>query len=113
MVNTDNIHSSGVSKVTGVVHVLEKAILDRQYLQGTLMPSQNELCRLYGVSARTMREAFKILEAKGLVTVSQGRRPYVNTNSLDQYVDSPCGTGGVLRQDTVRLRGQASCRQEA
>lgn len=88
MVNTDNIHSSGVSKVTGMVHVLEKAILDRQYLQGTLMPSQNELCRLYGVSARTMREAFKILEAKGLVTVSQGRRPYVNTNSLDQYVDS-------------------------
>ena len=52
MVNTDNIHSSGVSKVTGMVHVLEKAILDRQYLQGTLMPSQNELCRLYGVSAR-------------------------------------------------------------
>ena len=88
MVHSDNIHSSGVSKVTGVVHVLEKAILDRQYLQGTLMPSQNELCRLYGVSARTMREAFKILEAKGLVTVSQGRRPYVNTNSLDQYVDS-------------------------
>ena len=88
MVHSDNIHSSGISKVTGVVHVLEKAILDRQYLQGTLMPSQNELCRLYGVSARTMREAFKILEAKGLVTVSQGRRPYVNTNSLDQYVDS-------------------------
>lgn len=63
--------SARQSKVRIVVNKLENAILDRQYLQGTLMPSQNELCRLYGVSARTMREAFKILEAKGLVTVSR------------------------------------------
>ena len=58
------------------------------YEKGTLMPSQNDLCCKYDVSSRTVREAFKILEAKGLVTISQGRRAYVNTNSLDQYVDS-------------------------
>ena len=45
-------------------------------------------CSKYDVFSGTVREAFKILEAKGLVTISHGRRAYVNTNSLDQYVDS-------------------------
>lgn len=45
-------------------------------------------CSKYDVFSGTVREAFKILEAKGLVTISQRRRAHVNTNSLDQYVDS-------------------------
>ena len=85
---TDTIQEAGESKVSVIVRALEKDILKGVYEKGTLMPSQNDLCSKYDVSSRTVREAFKILEAKGLVTISQGRRAYVNTNSLDQYVDS-------------------------
>ena len=85
---TDIIQEAGESKVSIIVRALEKDILKGVYEKGTLMPSQNDLCSKYDVSSRTVREAFKILEAKGLVTISQGRRAYVNTNSLDQYVDS-------------------------
>lgn len=85
---TDTIQEAGESKVSIIVRALEKDILKGVYEKGTLMPSQNDLCSKYDVSSRTVREAFKILEAKGLVTISQGRRAYVNTNSLDQYVDS-------------------------
>lgn len=84
----DQLDSPVASKVTVIVRALEKDILRGVYEKGTLMPSQNDLCSKYDVSSRTVREAFKILEAKGLVTISQGRRAYVNTNSLDQYVDS-------------------------
>ena len=85
---SDTIQEAGESKVSIIVRALEKDILKGVYEKGTLMPSQNDLCSKYDVSSRTVREAFKILEAKGLVTISQGRRAYVNTNSLDQYVDS-------------------------
>lgn len=85
---SDTIQEAGESKVSVIVRALEKDILKGVYEKGTLMPSQNDLCSKYDVSSRTVREAFKILEAKGLVTISQGRRAYVNTNSLDQYVDS-------------------------
>lgn len=85
---TDTIQEAGESKVSIIVRALEKDILKGVYEKGTLMPSQNDLCSKYDVSSRTVREAFKILEAKELVTISQGRRAYVNTNSLDQYVDS-------------------------
>lgn len=85
---TDTIQEAGESKVSIIVRALEKDILKGVYEKGTLMPSQNDLCCKYDVSSRTVREAFKILDAKGLVTISQGRRAYVNTNSLDQYVDS-------------------------
>ena len=84
----DQLDSPVASKVSIMVRALEKDILKGVYEKGTLMPSQNDLCLRYDVSSRTVREAFKILEAKGLVTISQGRRAYVNTNSLDQYVDS-------------------------
>ena len=85
-----NRYSTGSrgAKVSLMVRALEKDILKGVYEKGTLMPSQNDLCSKYDVSSRTVREAFKILEAKGLVTISQRRRAHVNTNSLDQYVDS-------------------------
>ena len=95
---TDTIQEAGESKVSIIVRALEKDILKGVYEKGTLMPSQNDLCSKYDVSSRTVREAFKILEAKGLVTISQGRRAYVNTNSLDQYVDSI--SASMMSEDT-------------
>ena len=85
-----NRYSTGSrgAKVSLMVRALEKDILKGVYEKGTLMPSQNDLCSKYDVFSGTVREAFKILEAKGLVTISQRRRAHVNTNSLDQYVDS-------------------------
>ena len=71
-----NRYSTGSrgAKVSLMVRALEKDILKGVYEKGTLMPSQNDLCSKYDVFSGTVREAFKILEAKGLVTISQGRR---------------------------------------
>lgn len=75
-------------KAAYIASLIENAILNNEYRQGDYLPSQKELCDRYGVSSRSLREAFKTLAAKGLIEVSQGKKAYVKTNRLDQYIES-------------------------
>ena len=52
---------------------MRKRILEKQYMTGDPLPSQQELADEFNASSRSVREAFKHLEAKGLVDISQGR----------------------------------------
>lgn len=42
-------------------------ICDEKYLPNALLPRENDLCELYGVSRTVIRESLKILESKGMV----------------------------------------------
>ncbi len=42
-------------------------ICDEHYPSGTVLPRENDLCELYGVSRTVIRESLKILESKGMV----------------------------------------------
>ena len=55
--------------------------------QGTL-PSQGELTKMLGVSRTVLREAMKLLEAQGLVTISQGKRPQVRPAGPQAAIES-------------------------
>ena len=63
-------------------------ILNKVYKAGEPLPSQQELAVEFNASSRSIREAFKQLEAKGLLEVSQGKRAIVKSNNLDQFVAS-------------------------
>ena len=76
------------SKSNNIANALEKAILANEYKQGELLPSQKELAEQFNASSRSLREAFKALEAKGLIEVSQGKRAIVKSNNLDRFVES-------------------------
>ena len=76
------------SKSNNIANALEKAILSNEYKQGELLPSQKELAEQFNASSRSLREAFKALEAKGLIEVSQGKRAIVKSNNLDRFVES-------------------------
>ena len=78
----------GGSKSTMIANALERAILANEYKTGELLPSQKELAEKFDVSSRSLREAFKSLEAKGLIEVSQGKRAIVKSNNLEQFVES-------------------------
>lgn len=85
----------GRTKSARIANYLEELILSGQLSAGELLPSQQELADKFDASSRSIREAFKQLEAKGLLTVSQGRRACVKCNNLDQFVESL--TDSILR----------------
>jgi DNA-binding FadR family transcriptional regulator len=76
------------TKSSRIASTLERMILDNKLKSGTFLPSQQELATQFKTSSRPIREALKLLEAKGLVTISQGRRAQVKSNSISQYVES-------------------------
>jgi DNA-binding FadR family transcriptional regulator len=78
----------GRTKSARIANYLEELILSKQLTAGELLPSQQELAEKFDASSRSIREAFKQLEAKGLLSVSQGRRACVKCNNLDQFVES-------------------------
>jgi len=55
-----------------VAEQLRDAILDGRYAPGTKLPPERELAQEFGVNRTSVREAIKVLEGLGLVTVRQG-----------------------------------------
>jgi len=76
------------TKSTQIATKIEEMILNKTYKAGEPLPSQQELADQFNASSRSVREAFKHLEAKGLVKISQGKRAIVKSNNLDQFVES-------------------------
>jgi GntR family transcriptional regulator, transcriptional repressor for pyruvate dehydrogenase complex len=74
--------------VQGVVTLLENQILAGELPADRPMPPEGELSRQLGVSRTVIREAMRILGARGLVEVSQGRLPRVKPADPAHVVDS-------------------------
>src|SRR5439155_3252596 len=55
-----------------VAEQLRDAILDGRFRAGTKLPPERELAVEFGVNRTSVREAIKVLEGLGLVTVRQG-----------------------------------------
>ncbi len=55
-----------------VADVLRRRILSGQLADGSMLPKQEELIDEFGVSKPSMREALRILETEGLITVQRG-----------------------------------------
>jgi GntR family transcriptional regulator/GntR family frlABCD operon transcriptional regulator len=53
--------------------ILRKHISDNIYLEGSLLPSENELCRIHGVTRPTVRQALSKLVNEGYIQKHQGR----------------------------------------
>src|SRR5579872_502849 len=56
-----------------VISELIDRIVSGEYSPGSLLPPEPALCQLFDVSRSVVREALKVLEEKGLVTVRQGQ----------------------------------------
>lgn len=56
---------------------------------GDLLPAQRELARMFQVGLGTVREAFKILHAMGLVEILRGRGTYVAPDARERLDEAP------------------------
>jgi Transcriptional regulators len=107
----------GVAVVTDLVAM----IVTGEFGEGELLPPEQQLCELFGVSRTVLRESIKRLEEKGLVVVAQGRGTQVTRsgtwNMLDPVVLSALidhdDSLGILDELTVvRASLEASMARE-
>jgi GntR family transcriptional repressor for pyruvate dehydrogenase complex len=74
----------------GVVAQIQQRIISGQLKQGDRLPTETELAEQFGVSRSAIREAMKILAAKGLIEISPGRGTFV-TGDLSDAVAKTLG----------------------
>ena len=56
---------------------IEQTILDKKFLPGEKLPTEKELCEMFGVSRTALREALHMLSSRGLIYVKKGSGIYV------------------------------------
>ncbi len=61
------------SRTDLVVDKITNSIINGELSDGELLPPENELCEIFGISRSILREAIRALVFKGLVEVKQGR----------------------------------------
>ena len=57
---------------------IEESIRNKILLPGDELPSESELCNVFGVSRTALREAMHMLGTKGLVTTKRGKKTVIN-----------------------------------
>lgn len=70
-----------MKKYEKILHDLEDKIKNNTYKENDLLPSENELVKLYQASRATVRQALQVLEEKGLIQKQRGRGSVVIASS--------------------------------
>jgi GntR family transcriptional regulator, sialic acid-inducible nan operon repressor len=108
---------------------LEAMIRDGTFPQGTMLPSERDLMKMFGVGRASIREALFALNRMGLVHVRNGERPRVTTPTPETLMTELSGAarhflsqpeGAVFFQEaralleigTVRLAAQRASEQD-
>jgi DNA-binding FadR family transcriptional regulator len=72
-----------------IANEIKKAILEKKFRQGDQLPSEPGLAAQFQVSRLTIREALRLLESKGLITIRKGSRGgvFIQSASKEQIAD--------------------------
>lgn len=94
-----------------VVDQIRDAILDGQLAVGQRLPAEREMCELFGTSRGTLREAFRVLEEKGLIEIrlGVGGGAVVKGANADAFSDN---LAMLIRSETVSLKHLAEFRED-
>lgn len=78
---------SAIAKTTQVSKLveaqIEEAIRTKRFEAGSKLPTENALCVQFGVSRTAVREALRMLSARGLIRIDKGRGIFVQQISAD------------------------------
>jgi GntR family transcriptional repressor for pyruvate dehydrogenase complex len=93
-----------------VAEQIREAILDRELVPGTRLPTERELAAQFGVSRTTIREALRALQAQGLLTGGGRTTPLrttvreVGSGPLSEALSTVVRLRTVSLGDLVELR---------
>lgn len=86
---------------------LEQKILNKEYPPQTLLPSENQLIKMYGVSRETIRKALNLLKDTGYIQKKQGKGSIVlDINRFDFPVSGL--TSFKELQDAQHIRNETT-----
>jgi GntR family transcriptional repressor for pyruvate dehydrogenase complex len=93
-----------------VVGQVEEAIVQGRLAPGSRLPAERELTEIFKASRGTLREALRVLEQKGLITIKTGVKggAVVNQPTTDQVTES---LHLLIRYQKVSLRELAEFRE--
>ncbi len=83
---------------------LRKHILDGVYKEGDLLPSENELCRLHGMTRPTVRQSLAALAADGFIRKYQGKGSIVHGRQREIGILSVSGTTSAVGDRNLETR---------
>jgi DNA-binding GntR family transcriptional regulator len=84
--------------------ILRKHILDGVYSEGDLLPSENELCQLYGMTRPTVRQALGTLANDGYIRKHQGKGSIVHHLPKEIGILSVSGTTSALGDRNLQTK---------
>jgi DNA-binding GntR family transcriptional regulator len=87
-----------------VYEMLRRHIQDEVYKQGTLLPSENDLCQLYHVTRPTIRKSLDVLVNEGYIKKHQGKGSVVMGLPKGIGILSIAGTTSAIGQQNLKTR---------
>jgi GntR family transcriptional regulator/GntR family frlABCD operon transcriptional regulator len=98
------IRNGSIPQYRKLYEVLRKHISGGVYAEGDLLPSENELCRLYGLTRPTIRQALGKLASDGYIIKHQGKGSIVHRLPLDIGILSVSGTTTAVGSRNLKTR---------
>lgn len=97
--------SSGpISRYRRLYEILRKHIADGIYKEGDLLPSENELCQLYGMTRPTVRQSLSYLANDGYIHKHQGKGSIVQHPPREIGILSVSGTTSAVGNRDLKTR---------
>ena len=84
--------------------ILRKHIIDGVYREGDLLPSENELSRLYGITRPTVRQSLAALASDGFIRKHQGKGSIVHRLPREIGILSVSGTTSAVGDRNLKTR---------
>ncbi len=84
--------------------MLRKHISEGVYREGDLLPSENEMCRLYGMTRPTIRQSLATLASDGFIIKRQGKGSIVHQLPREIGILSVSGTTSAVGDRKLKTR---------
>lgn len=87
---------SKIPQYKKIYEILRKHILSGVYAEGSLLPSENELCAVHNITRPTVRQALDVLVQEGFILKKQGKGSIVRKPPQDIGILSISGTASAI-----------------
>ena len=84
--------------------ILRKHIVSGEYEEGSLLPSENELCAVHGVTRPTVRQALDALVRDGFILKKQGKGSIVKKPPQDIGIMSISATSSAIGHQYLKTQ---------